>query len=266
MHLESCDHETCTVIVARHAARDMALLALQYHEHTIYPSYTVKPFVVAWNNTRLNSPNSLAIDVKGNLFFSDAYFGLVESIDVFDRKLDEPPGANLTQSVYYIRASDLRLIQSGNVSNVEPVRLIDNLDRPSGVAVTIDNRLFVAQASPRKPCLTEYVIESHIHDGQEILMARDPVVLYEWTTSLHNWEQAFFSGVLGNIVLDEKNRLYVGVSDGVAVFDVSRRSTREVSPIAWIKAGVQPGPALVSYERGILYVAASSKVATVQVL
>ncbi|CAN8072047.1 unnamed protein product [Agarophyton chilense] len=265
MKFHSCDLPECTVMVGRHAARDVAILTLQAHEHTLYPTYTVKSLATKWNNTRLNAPNSLAFDAQENLFFSDAYFGLVESVDVFDRKLDEPPGADLPQAVYYISASDVRSVLNGQLNNADPILLINNLDRPSGLAMTTDNRLLVAQASPRKPCLTEYVIVPQVRDGQEILVAKDPVVLYDWTASLHNWEQTFFSGVLGNIVLDEKNRLYVGVADGVAVFDVSQRCTGQVLPVAWMKAPVRPGPARVSYERGELYIATSSKIAVAKV-
>ncbi|PXF47122.1 hypothetical protein BWQ96_03064 [Gracilariopsis chorda] len=262
----SCAEGNCSMLVTRHAARDVGVLTLAASSQTLYPTYQVNSLASMWNQTRFNAPNSLAVDARGNIFFSDAYFGLVESIDEFDRKLDKPPGATLPQAVYYMPALDILAFQSGEAESPEPLLLVNDLDRPSGVAVTSDNRLLVSVASPRKPCIVEYAIEYEKTNGRNRLVAKDPVVIYDWTSSLHNWQHSFFSGILGNIVLDERNRLYVGVADGVAVFDVSGRATSEKSPMAWIRAALPPGPTTVSYDSGVLYIAASSKVVSVTVM
>lgn len=262
----SCVEGTCSMLVTRHAARDVGFLTLVANSQTLYPTYHISSLVSMWNQTRFNAPNSLAVDAHGNIFFSDAYFGLVESVDEFDRKLDEPPGATLPQAVYYIPALDVTAFLKEEAVGPEPVLLVSDLDRPSGVAVTPDHRLLVSVASPRKPCLVEYAIGYELVSGRDRLVARDPVVIYDWTASLHNWQQSFFSGILGNIVLDERNRLYVAVADGVAIFDVSRRATSKKSPIAQLQADLPPGPASVSYDSGVLHISSGSKIISVQVI
>lgn len=249
------DHVTM-LAVARHSAKDLALMPFVHNGHIPHPA---NPIVLAnsYNGTTLNAPNGLYIDARGNIFFSDAYFGLIEAEDEFDRKLDDPPGKTHAQRVYYLPADEVRrAIEERKV--IEPRLLVDKIDKPAGLAVYGD-RLFISVASPRRPGIVEYLLQ----DIDNSLRALDPVEVFEWTGALHSWGQRRFSGVLGNPVIAD-GRLFVGAGDGVAVFDVTQRSEPKV-PVAWIQAEVPPGAPALAFRDGWLFVGASKRIAKMRI-
>ena len=65
------------LVVARHSAKDLALIPIAHNDHLPHPG---RPIVLAdsYNGTRLNAPNVICVDSHGNIFFSDAYFELLD--------------------------------------------------------------------------------------------------------------------------------------------------------------------------------------------
>lgn len=273
--------EEVDLLVGENSARSLSVLTIRActnptKSHT--PEIVARNLVVSsFNNSRINSPNGIHVDKNGNIFFIDGYFGLVESADPFNRKIDDPPNHALKQNVYYILAAEIHQAKRG--VPVEPHLLLENVDRPTGIAVSKSgDRLFLMLGSPRKPHLLEYSLEvendetwvADDRDDREQsgkFIAHSPVIIYDWSKSLHDWEQKGFSSVAGNVVVDQKNRLYVGVGDGVSVFDVSmRRETDEPQKsLAWLSANVPPGPAQLSiYREKWLYIAISDTLARVE--
>ena len=81
-----------------------------------------------FNGKKLNSPNDVTIDSKGNLFFTDPRYGDRSDLEQFDRD-----GKSI-EGVY-------RISPSGQVTRV----LGQEIERPNGIAVSPDDRqLFVA--------------------------------------------------------------------------------------------------------------------------
>ncbi|WP_010583786.1 SMP-30/gluconolactonase/LRE family protein [Schlesneria paludicola] len=75
----------------------------------------------------LNSPNDLALDGKGGLYFTDPRYGA-------DMKIDQS-----CMGVYYVDASG------------KTTRVIDSLKRPNGILVSIDGKsLYVAEPNERQ--------------------------------------------------------------------------------------------------------------------
>jgi gluconolactonase len=89
----------------------------------------------SYGGKKLNSPNDLALDGHGGLYFTDPRYGGGEPV--------EQP----VMGVYYID-------RSGNVS-----RVIDDLERPNGILVSPDGR-FLYVAEPNRRELYRYDIDS----------------------------------------------------------------------------------------------------------
>lgn len=93
------------------------------------PKPEFEALATGYEGKRFNSPNDLAFNSKGQLFFTDPPYGM----DPWDEKqLD-------FQGVY-------RLDQDGKVN-----LLVDSLSRPNGIALSPDQKtLYIAQSDPEK--------------------------------------------------------------------------------------------------------------------
>lgn len=81
---------------------------------------------------RFNSPNDLAYDSKGNLYFTDPPYGL-------EKNMDDPAKELLFQGVYLLRR------------NGELVLLTDKMTRPNGIGLSPDGKtLYVANSDPEQ--------------------------------------------------------------------------------------------------------------------
>lgn len=87
----------------------------------------IEPLCDAFNGQPLNSPNDLALDESGGLYFTDPRYGA-------DMKIDQP-----CMGVYYVDAMG------------KTTRVIDNLQRPNGILVSTGGKsLYVAEPNKRE--------------------------------------------------------------------------------------------------------------------
>lgn len=241
------------IAVTRHAARDVALLALAPAKGTsLVPVITaIQPLTSSFNGSKLNSPHSIAVHPTRGIFFSDPTFGLISANDEFDRKLDEAEDAQQEgQHVYHLSVRDIETTMRTG-AKAEPTVLIASLDRPTGVGL-VDDQLFVAVSSPRRPLLSVYNL-----DGVE---AREREILRDWTDDLHGWEQlGFQSLVVGHLCVVDERWVIVGAGNAVEVFD-GGSDRREGGMVDQIQIGYAPGPQSITVrEKGRIVVASGSR-------
>jgi len=98
----------------------------------------VSSIIESYNKKLFNSPNDLVYDSKGNLFFTDPPYGLLEGDN---DKLKEIP----FNGVY-------KLSYDGNLD-----LLIKNLTRPNGISISNDEKtLYVANSDNNNPIIMKY--------------------------------------------------------------------------------------------------------------
>ena len=98
----------------------------------------VSSIIKSYNKKLFNSPNDLVYDSKGNLFFTDPPYGLLEGDN---DKLKEIP----FNGVY-------KLSHDGNLD-----LLIKNLTRPNGISISNDEKtLYVANSDNNNPIIMKY--------------------------------------------------------------------------------------------------------------
>ncbi len=104
------------------------------------PKAEYEALATGYEGKRFNSPNDLAYNTKGQLFFTDPPYGM----DPWDEKELE------IQGVY-------RLDSDGKVN-----LLIDSLSRPNGVALSPDQtKLYIAQSDPQKARYYEFSLDEN---------------------------------------------------------------------------------------------------------
>jgi gluconolactonase len=105
----------------------------------------VEPLCSTYDGQPLNSPNDLALDGRGGLYFTDPRYGS-------DTKIDQP-----CMGVYYID------------SRGKTTRVIDTLQRPNGILVSIDGKsLYVAEPNQRQLFKYEITGAGKIESGTPI--------------------------------------------------------------------------------------------------
>lgn len=94
------------------------------------------PLSTTYNRKQLNSPNDLAIDKNGNIYFTDPRYGNRDSMQM------------QTEGVYYFDLSDygdLHLFPGPKDRPLEPKRIDADLVRPNGIVLSPDESiLYVA--------------------------------------------------------------------------------------------------------------------------
>lgn len=114
------------LVLCQHGDRRVATLGQNGKFITLADSFRYR---------RLNSPNDLVFDAKGNLYFTDPPYGLQKGMNDPDKELD-------FQGVY-------RLDTQGTLW-----LLTTKISRPNGVALSPDGkRLYVANSDPAKPVI-----------------------------------------------------------------------------------------------------------------
>lgn len=121
------------LIICQHGDRRIAKLDSdlknpQSNFMTIADNYKGKKF---------NSPNDLAIDNKGNMYFTDPPYGLT----------DYKTGEIGINGVFKV------------TSEKEVILLVDSLSMPNGIALSLDyKKLYVNQSNPNQPVMYNYEI------------------------------------------------------------------------------------------------------------
>ncbi|CCH55629.1 Gluconolactonase [Fibrisoma limi BUZ 3] len=101
-----------------------------------------KTLADTFEGKRFNSPNDVVAHSNGSYYFTDPPYGL-------PRKEKDPTREIDKFGVY-------RVAPNGNVS-----RLVDDLTRPNGIALSPDEKtLYVAQSDPEKPVIMAYPIQA----------------------------------------------------------------------------------------------------------
>ena len=145
--------------------------------------------VNSFDGNLLNSPNDLVYDSKGNLYFTDPPYGLLEGDD---DKLKEIP----FNGVY-------KLSPNGDIEV-----LIKNLTRPNGISISNDEKtLYVANSDNSNPIIMEYELSEFgvknpqiFFDGNEL--ARKDVGLFDGL-KVHPTGNVFATGPGGVLVIKE---------------------------------------------------------------
>ena len=124
------------LILCQHGERQIGKMI----SPTNSPKAEYEALAIGYEGKRFNSPNDLAYNTKGQLFFTDPPYGM----DPWDEKeLD-------FQGVY-------RLDIDGKVN-----LLIDSLSRPNGVALSPDQtKLYIAQSDPQKARYYEFSLDEN---------------------------------------------------------------------------------------------------------
>ena len=139
-----------------------------------------------------NSPNDLVYDSKGNLFFTDPPYGL---LDGDNDKLKEIP----YNGVY-------KLSPDGNVEV-----LVKNLTRPNGISISNDEKtLYVANSDNNNPIIMSYDLTENgvknpkvFFDGKEL--AKKDIGLFDGL-KVHPSGSVFATGPGGVLVIKEDGK------------------------------------------------------------
>ena len=145
--------------------------------------------VNSFDGNLLNSPNDLVYDSKGNLYFTDPPYGLLEGDD---DKLKEIP----FNGVY-------KLSPNGDIEV-----LIKNLTRPNGITISNDEKtLYVANSDNSNAIIMEYELSEFgvknpqiFFDGNEL--ARKDIGLFDGL-KVHPTGNVFATGPGGVLVIKE---------------------------------------------------------------
>jgi gluconolactonase len=116
-------------------------------------NYTI--LAAKYNGKKLNSPNDLICDSKGNIYFTDPTYGLPNGDEDTERELK-------FEGVYKI-STDGKL-----------TLLIDSIPKPNGIALSIGEKiLYVASSDNTKPKWYAYDIDENgnLNDGRVLLDA-----------------------------------------------------------------------------------------------
>ena len=149
----------------------------------------VTTLVSNFNDNLFNSPNDLVYDSKGNLYFTDPPYGLLEGDD---DKLKEIP----FNGVY-------KLSPNGNIEV-----LIKDLTRPNGISISNDEKtLYVANSDNSNPIIMEYELSEFgvknpqiFFDGNEL--SRKDIGLFDGL-KVHPTGNVFATGPGGVLVIKE---------------------------------------------------------------
>ncbi len=208
--------------------RRVAKIAIQDGKiETLSDSYGGKP---------LNSPNDLALDGQGGLYFTDPRYG------------DESNVEQSCMGVYYIDAS-------GQTS-----RVVDSLRRPNGILVSIDaKRLYVAEPDKRELWMYEILSAGKIGPGKKIFVgdeSNDGGGPDGMCLDLHGNIYATYNGIvilspdgvlIGRIAVPEHPaNCTFGGADGKTLYITARTSlysvAMKVAGAPLFAAGPRPAP------------------------
>ncbi len=109
---------------------------------------TITPLADQMGGKRFNSPNDLCFDTKGNFYFTDPPYGMIES----NRELD-------VNGVYFVPPGGKpRLLPTDTISYADGKTA--PLKFPNGIAISPDGKgLYVAVSDPKNPVIVRYDLQ-----------------------------------------------------------------------------------------------------------
>jgi gluconolactonase len=132
------------LVLCQHGDRAVSRLeGIQPSMNNMEPMHPVfVPLVDRYEGKRLNSPNDLCFDSRGNLFFTDPPYGLLS-------KDERDPAKEIPfQGVY-------RLSNKGELT-----LLTKEMTRPNGIALSPDERtLYVANSDPKQAVIMAFAVK-----------------------------------------------------------------------------------------------------------
>ncbi len=128
----------------------------------IRPDGDMDLFSKSYEGKRYNTPNDLAIDSKGRLYFTDPRYGSRESIEMFDDQ------GKAIEGVY-------RIDPDGKVTRV----ITHEVERPNGILVSRNDRhLYVADNNNKDIGGARKLWRFDLNDGEVDLATR--TLIYDW--------------------------------------------------------------------------------------
>jgi gluconolactonase len=181
-----------------------------------------------YKGARFNSPNDLAVDSSGNIYFTDPPYGLEQGVDDAGRELE----------VYGV----FRVGRDRQVT-----LLIDELQRPNGVALSPDERtLYVSNSDPEQAIWMSYSIRP---DGT----LSDPEVFYDATSLV-----ASKPGLPDGMEVDASGNLFATGPGGVLIF------TPAAEHLGTIVTGVPTANVAFNADKSVLYITANDSLLRVR--
>ena len=173
------------LLICRHGDREIARLASSVRE----PQPLFQSLATHYMGKRLNSPNDLVVDSKGNLYFTDPDFGLDKDLLPEAKELD-------FQGVY-------KLSPEGELSV-----LTQGLETPNGIALSPDEKtLYVANSRPAYWMAYELLPngslanERKLFDGEQLL------------------SESISNQAPDGMAVDDKGNIFATGPDGILVFN-----------------------------------------------
>jgi gluconolactonase len=148
---------------------------------------TVTVLADRWNGRRLNSPNDVVVRADGTVWFTDPSYGIDTDYEGF-RATSETDGCH----VY-------RIDPDGTV-----VRVVDDFERPNGLAFSADERQLYISDSRRKHIRVFGVTGASAINSGELFVTCD-------------------AGTFDGIRLDASGRIWAAAADGLHCFDPTAR-------------------------------------------
>jgi gluconolactonase len=126
------DHEN-NLVICQHGDRRIARMQTDLEN----PQLQFVTIADAYEGKKLNSPNDLAMDQAGNIYFTDPPYGQAEN-----------------------KTGEIGIKGVFKVSSDKAISLlIDSLSWPNGIALSLDEQtLYINQSDPKKPVLYSYNI------------------------------------------------------------------------------------------------------------
>jgi gluconolactonase len=188
---------------------------------------TITPLADRYDGKRLNSPNDLCYDSRGNLYFTDPPYGLVDRNDS-ELKFN---------GVYLLRP------------NGELIRTPINLTFPNGIARSPDEKtLYVAVSDPKNPVVMRYDVEGdgNVSGAGKVLFDAKALVAQK------------LPGLPDGMKVDVHGNLFLGGPGGILVI------TPEGKHLGTFKTGVATANCAWGDDGSTLYVCANHNLCRVK--
>lgn len=144
-----------------------------------------------YNGKKFNSPNDMAYNNNGDLFFTDPPYGL-------EKNMNDPLKEIPFQGVYKIKKSGALVL------------LLDSITRPNGIAITPDQKtLIIANSDSTKPYWYAYDFGA----GDKLI---NPRIFYDVTTAAKSEK-----GLPDGLKIDSKGNVFATGPGAVWIFNKS---------------------------------------------
>jgi len=169
------------------------------------PKPLFETLVDRYEGKRLNSPNDLVYDSKGNLYFTDPPFGLSEAM------MDDPKKELPFQGIYkYTPTGELSLLSK-------------EMSRPNGLAFSPDETvLYVSNSDPEQAIWMAFPVKENQTLGTG--------TIFHDATSLIDKEVGFPDGMK----VDKNGNIFTAGPGGLWIFSPTGKVLGKIKPGEWV--------------------------------